>query len=102
MKNMKSGVDWKKVTDSIAGSLAAIGEPLTDPQKIVLAGSLAVWLEHVYETSPTLGELRHALAELELCATTATRPLHASHPACVKARLLTAKAHMLVRQKQQL
>lgn len=38
-----------KVAGSIADALKKVGEPLTDTQLIVIAGSLAVWLEKAYQ-----------------------------------------------------
>ena len=36
---------WKRAMESLDGVCAAIGEPLSETQRTVLAGSLAVWFE---------------------------------------------------------
>lgn len=38
-------VDYNKVIESIASTLEKLGSPLSEDQRIVMAGAVAVWIE---------------------------------------------------------
>lgn len=42
-------MDYLKASESIADTMEKIGEPLTDTQKTILSGALAVWLDKYYQ-----------------------------------------------------
>lgn len=41
-------MDYMKAIDTIAETLEKLGEPLTETQRLSMAGSVAVWLEKAY------------------------------------------------------
>lgn len=42
-------MDYSEIADSIAKTIAAAATPLTQTQKIVMAGAVAVWIEKAVE-----------------------------------------------------
>ena len=38
-------MDYSKAADAVAETIAKCGKPLTDDQKMLMAGAMAVWME---------------------------------------------------------
>lgn len=38
-------MDYSKATEAIAGTIAKVSKPLTESQKMVMAGAIAVWMD---------------------------------------------------------
>ncbi len=48
-KRCEAAMDYSKAIDSIARTLQVLGEPLSEAQRLGMAGSVAVWMEKAYQ-----------------------------------------------------
>jgi len=62
-------VDYAEITDKICATIAKVAKPLTQTQRIALAGALAVWMEKAIASTRAkrIERCRHGVAVLNHC-----------------------------------